>query len=241
RVSELYIDPVSAVMIRDALLNRAPKLTDISFLHMVAHTPDMFPKLRPYSGEIDNLALFVDEHREEFMFEVPDEWEDRIAYEEFLGEAKLAWVLKAWIEETTEDETIGKFRVQPGDLYRLIQTARWLLYSSHELASLFDCKDLLPCLAELMERTEKGVKTELLPLVRLEGIGRVRARILYNAGLKNLDDLKKAPIERLTSLPLIGPKLAKKIKDQVGGFFKTEEWKKLKKGKEWEQQALTKY
>ncbi|MCK5593547.1 ATP-dependent DNA helicase, partial [Candidatus Bathyarchaeota archaeon] len=34
RVSELYIDPISGVMIRDALLSRAPKLTDISFLHM---------------------------------------------------------------------------------------------------------------------------------------------------------------------------------------------------------------
>jgi len=241
RISELYIDPVSAVIIRDALLNRASKLTDISFLHMIAHTPDMFPKLRPYSSEIENLALFVDERQEEFMFDVPDEWADRIAYEEFLGEAKLAWVLDAWIEETTEDETIERFRVQPGDLYRLISTARWLLYASHELASLFGHKDILPHLAELMERTEKGVKGELLPLVRLEGIGRVRARILHNAGLKSLDDLKKAPIERLTSLPLIGPKLAKKIKDQVGGFLKAEEWKKLKKGEEWEQRVLTEY
>ncbi|KPV63274.1 MAG: putative ski2-type helicase [Candidatus Bathyarchaeota archaeon BA1] len=241
RVSELYIDPVSGVMIRDALLNRAPRLTDISFLHMIAHTPDMFPKLRPYSREIDELALFVDEHRDEFMFDVPDEWEDRIAYEEFLGEAKLAWVMDAWIEEISEDETIERFRVQPGDLYRLIEAARWLLYASHELATLFGHKDMLPHLAELMERTEKGVKAELLPLVRLEGIGRVRARVLYNVGLKSIDDLKRVPLEKLTSLPLIGPKLAKKIKDQVGGFVRLEEWKKLKRGEAWEQRALTEY
>ncbi|MDH5419097.1 MAG: DEAD/DEAH box helicase [Candidatus Bathyarchaeota archaeon] len=241
RVSELYIDPVSAVIIREALLSRAPRLTDISFLQMVARTPDMFPKLRPYSREIDNLALFVDEHREEFMFEVPDEWTDRITYEEFLGEAKLAWVMNAWIEETTEDEAIEKFRVQPGDLYRLIATSKWLLYASHELASLFNHKDLLPHLAELMERTEKGVKAELLPLVRLERIGRVRARILYNSGLKTLTDLKKARLERLTSLPLIGPKLAKKIKEQVGGFVKAEEWEKLKKKEGADQRAITEY
>jgi len=240
RISELYIDPVSGVMIRDALIGRAPRLTDISFLHMISHTPDMFPKLRPYSGEIDELALFVDQHREEFMFEVPDSWADRIDYEEFLGEAKLAWVLDAWIEETTEDEAIEKFRVQPGDLYRLITTAQWLLYASHELATLFGHKDVLPRLAELMERTEKGVKKELLPLVRLEGIGRVRGRILYDAGLKTIDDLKRAPLEKLTGLPLIGPKLAKKIKEQVGGFVKSEEWKKLKKETA-EQRALTEY
>jgi len=240
RISELYIDPVSGVMIRDALISRAARLTDISFLHMISHTPDMFPKLRPYSGEIDELALFVDQHREEFMFEVPDPWSDRIDYEEFLGEAKLAWVLDAWIEETTEDETIEKFRVQPGDLYRLITTARWLLYASHELATLFGYKDVLPHLAELMERTEKGVKRELLPLVRLEGIGRVRGRIIFDAGLKTTDDLKRAPLEKLTGLPLIGPRLAKKIKEQVGGFVKSEEWKKLKRETA-EQRALTEY
>jgi helicase len=241
RISELYIDPVTGVLIRDALRVRAPMLTDLSYLHMIAHTPDMFPRLRPYSREIDELTLFVDQHRNEFMFPVPDEWEDRIAYEEFLGEAKLAWVLKSWIEEVSEDEMIGKFRVQPGDLYRIIDSARWLLYASHELARLFKHKDVLPSLSELMERTRKGVKKELLPLVRLEGIGRVRARILYNAGLKTIEDLKKAPMERLTSLPLIGLKLAKKIKDQVGGFIKAEEWEKLKKGEEWEQRAITEY
>jgi len=242
RISELYIDPVSGVIIRDALKRRAPLMSDLSFLQMIAHTPDIFPRLRPYSSEIDELALFVDQHRNEFMSEVPDQWEDRIAYEEFLGEAKTAWVLQSWIEEASEEQMIEQFRVQPGDLYRVIDSARWLLYASHELGRLFETpKDVLRLLDKVMERIEKGVKAELLPLVRLEGIGRVRARTLYNAGLKTLDDLKKAPIEQLTSLPLIGPKLAKKIKDQVGGYIKAEEWKKLKKGEDWEQRALTEY
>jgi len=241
RVSELYIDPVSAVTIRDAMTNRAPEVTDFSLLHMVAHTPDMVPRLRPYRGETDSLSLFVDEHREEFMFEVPDEWVDPIAYEEFLGEAKLAGVLGAWMEETTEDEIIGRFQVQPGDLYRLIETARWLLYASHELALLLGHKDLSPRLSQLTERVKSGVKAELLPLVRLKGIGRVRARVLHNSGLKTLGDLKRAPLEKLTELPLIGPKLAKSIKEQAGGLIKAGEWKRLKKGKTWEQQALTEY
>jgi len=75
----------------------------------------------------------------------------------------------------------------------------------------------------------------------LEGVGRVRARILHNAGLKSLDDLRRASLEQLTSLPLIGLKVAKRIKDQVGGFIKAEQLKKLKKGDEWEQRALTEY
>lgn len=241
RISELYIDPVTGVLVREALQIRAPRLTDLSYLHMISHTPDMFPKLRPYSREIDELALFVDQHGSEFMFPVPSEWEDHIAFEEFLGEAKLAWVLESWIAETSEDEMIGKFTVQPGDLYRIIDSAKWLLHASHELARLFKHKDILPGLSEVMQRVQKGVKRELLPLVRLEGIGRVRARILYNADLKTIADLKKAHVKKLTSLPLIGLKVAKKIKDQTGGFIKSEEWKKLKKGEESEQKAITEY
>ena len=64
---------------------------------------------------------------------------------------------------------------------------------------------------------------------------------LYDAGLKSLEGLKRAPLENLTNLPLIGPKLAKKIKEQVGGFVKSEEWKRLKKGEAWEQRAITEY
>ncbi|RLI20786.1 extensin, partial [Candidatus Bathyarchaeota archaeon] len=228
RVAELYIDPVTGVIIRDALINRAPRITEISFLHMVAHTPDMFPRLRPSSREIDQLAVFVDEHREEFMFEVPDEWVDRLAYEEFLGEAKTAWVLYSWIEEKTEDEIIERFGVEPGDLYRLIETAKWLLYATHELALLFGHKDLIPLIAELSERVSKGVRKELIQLARLEGVGRVRARILYNAGYKTVDDLRLASIDKLMALPMIGPKLAKKIKDQVGGYLKKEQYERLK-------------
>jgi hypothetical protein len=35
--------------------------------------------------------------------------------------------------------------------------------------------------------------------------------------------------------------MAKKIKDQVGGYVKAEEWKKLKKGDEWQQKAISEY
>jgi len=241
RVSELYIDPVSAVIIRDALRQKPPLLTDFSLLHMVCHTPDMGPILRPSTSEIDTVAVFLEEHRDEFMVLVPDEWDDRIAYEQFLGEVKTAMVLKAWIEEASEDEIIEKYRVQPGDLYRTIESAKWLLYATHELAVLFNNKEIPPLASELTERVEKGVKKELLPIVRLEGVGRVRGRILYNAGYKTIEDLKHAQIEDLMNLPLIGPKLAKKIKEQVGGFIKKEALEKLEKEEEWKQKALTEY
>ena len=160
RVSEFYIDPVSAVIIRDALRQKPPLMTDLSIIHMIVHTPHMRPLFRPTTSETDKVAVFMEEHREEFLTPVPNEWEDRINYEEFLAEVKTAMVLKAWIEEASEDEIIEKFRVQPGDLYRTVESAKWLLYATHELAVLFNNKEAQPLTLELMERVEKGVKKD---------------------------------------------------------------------------------
>ena len=207
---------------------------------MVAHTPDIYPKTRPYRRELRELELSLDAHREEFMTPIPDPWEDSVAYEEFLGELKTALVLNAWINETPEDDIIGRFNVQPGDLYRLVDSAKWLLYATHELAELFGHRDLLQRLSTLMERVEKGVKPELLPLTRLRGIGRVRARALYNAGYTTIEELKRAKMEELMAVPHVGPKVAKAIKEQVGGLIKKRELERLKR-EEWQQKTITEY
>ena len=92
-----------------------------------------------------------------------------------------------------------------------------------------------------MERIDKGVKKELIPLVKLRGIGRMRGRIIYNAGYKSVKDLKSAALKDLTELPLIGAKLAKSIKGEVGGLVKKKEWEKIEELEEGEQRALTEY
>ncbi|TRO43217.1 hypothetical protein E2P42_02475, partial [Candidatus Bathyarchaeota archaeon] len=241
RVSELYIDPESAVIIRDALQNEPASLTDFSLLHLITHTPDMGPVMRPYSNEIDKLAITMEDHMDEFFTQPPNEWDDHFAYEEFLGEVKTATVLKNWIEETTEDALIERFHVQPGDLYKTIENAKWLLHATDELAALFGRKQILPLTSELIERVTKGIKRELLPIVKLEAIGRVRGRIIFNAGYKTIDDIKQAALEDLKNLPLIGPRVAKRIKEQVGGFVRKEAWEKLDTVDEWKQKALSEF
>jgi helicase len=241
RVSELYIDPASAVIIRESLERKPVCLTELSLLHMIAHTPDMGPVLRPYSQEIDETAMFMEEHKAEFLADLPNEWEDTVAYEQFLGEVKTAMTLQAWIDEMSEDQIIERFRVQPGDLYRTIENTKWLLHATHELAVLLANKQVIPQALGLEARVAKGVKKELLPLVRLEGVGRVRGRIIYNAGYKTIEDIKHVALDELTNLPLIGPRLAKKIKEQVGGFVKKETWEKLEREDQWKQTALTEY
>lgn len=241
RTSELYIDPVSAVTIRDALKQPPERLTELSVLHLITHTPDMGPVMRPYGEEISKIAVEVERHREELFIPPPNEWDDHVSFEEYLGELKTAMIINAWTEETSEERLLEEFRVQPGDLYRIIENGKWLLHATHELAELFKEKQVLPIVSELNERVAKGVKKELLPLARLEGIGRMRGRILFNAGFRGVDELRRASVDELTALPTIGPRLAKKIKEQVGGFVKKEQWEELSRGEEWKQKALSEF
>jgi helicase len=230
RVSELYIDPVSAVVLRDGLYTRAKHVTEVSFLHLISRTPDISPKLYPRRGEDEMLDLFAKEHEEEFMCETPEYFGDTngVTYEEFLAEIKCARVMYEWINETSEDGILEVHKVEPGDMLRMVDTSKWLLHATYQLAELFGHKDLLAPTYELQIRCAKGVKSELVPLVELDGVGRVRARSLFNAGYRNLDDLKHASVTDLMNVPLIGPSLAKKIKEQVGGLIKAEEWETLK-------------
>ncbi len=243
RVSELYIDPVTAVMMRDGLRSGSKQVTDLTFLHLISRTPDIAPKLYPRRRETDELELFAEEHSLEFMFPLPDILSEEAEYEEFLAELKCSRVLLDWIDEVSEDGILNRHKVEPGDLLRLVEMADWLLYSCNELARLFGHKELLPQMARLRVRIEIGVKSELLPLVKLRGIGRVRARTLFNAGYKTIADLKKASISELMKVPLIGSALSKKIKEEVGGTISAEEWEMLRERREnvEEQRMLSEY
>ncbi len=239
RISELYIDPLSGVIIRDALQSKPPLLTEFSLLHLISHTPDMGPIMRPYQREMDKLAVQTEDHKQELFIEPPDQWSDNIGYADFLGEVKTALVMNNWIEELPEEKILERFSVQPGDLYRTIETAKWLLHAIEELSPVVAKNREISALShELVERVSKGIKKELLPIVQLEGIGRVRGRIIFDAGYQTIEDLKHAQIEELTNLPSVGPRLAKKIKEQVGGFVKKETWENLGKAEEATQRGL---
>jgi helicase len=100
-------------------------------------------------------------------------------------------------------------------MYRMVETGEWLAYSLYEVAKLLGREDALAELHALRTRIRYGIKEELMPLVALEGVGRVRARALYNAGLTDVAKVAKAPQAKLASVPKIGPTVAEKIKAQL--------------------------
>ena len=237
RVSELYVDPLTAVILRDGLRKGAPDVTDVTWLHLICHTPDMRPILRPRRNDMDAVESFLEEHRSELTTHIAGGG-DYIDYESLLGEVKTAMVLEDWIKEASESDLLNRYSVAPGDRYSAVHNADWLLYSAHELARVMSIEEPRAHLRRLRDRVRYGVTERLLPLVRLKGIGRVRARVLYNSGFTSVASLKRAPLGRLVEIPLIGPRLAKAIKEQVGGLVDQEEWERLDRATS-RQRALT--
>ncbi len=237
RVSELYIDPQSAVILRDGLRRGALDVTDLTWLHLICHTPNMRPILRPRRKDMGEVEEYFEEHREEFACRIAADY-DYVDFEQFLGEVKTAMVLEAWIQETSESDLLERYSVAPGDRYSAVHNADWLLYAAYELARVLDIQEPRGHLRNLRDRVRYGVTDKLLPLVRLRGIGRVRARVLYNSGFPTVASLKRAPVSKLVEIPLIGPRLAKVIKEQVGGVVDEDEWKRLETASS-EQRSLT--
>ena len=138
-------------------------------------------------------------------------------------------VMNNWIEELPEEKIIERFNVQPGDLYRTIETAKWLLHATDELSPVVaKNKEVSELSHELVERVSKGIKRELLPIVALEGVGRVRGRIIFNAGYQTIPDLKHASIEELNQLAIRRSKIGKENQRASRRLYS-----KKKHGKTW--------
>ncbi len=209
RVSELYIDPASAVILREALKD---DMADFGILHALSACPDM-PSLYLRTGEFPKYDLMAEDMLEEFLLPVPDSWEEPERYEIFLSQVKTAHLLNSWIDEIDEKEICHRFNMGPGDLYRMRETADWLLYSFVEIAKLFSFRT--GALRRLRMRLHYGIKEELLSLVKIRNIGRVRARNLFNAGFKSIRDIRRASLLELSKI--LGEGIAKSVKNELAG------------------------
>ena len=83
------------------------------------------------------------------------------------------------------------------------------------MAHLLHHKDLTFDVERLRTRIRYGIKEELLDLVQLKGVGRIRARHLYAHGFKTLSDLKFTTVEELGKIRQIGKTLAADIVTQI--------------------------
>ncbi len=226
RVAQLYLDPYTANHIVECLRDPA-EINAFSFLQMVAYTLEMRPLLRVKTREWPYWQQILEEEGEFILMQEPALHDPM--YERFIKSVKTGYMLYEWIMERDEEYMLEKYKVRPGLLRSKIQRADWLLYSGHEIARILKQKKLLSQIANLRVRLKYGVKPELLPLLQLKNIGKVRARRLYNAGIRNLGDVKKATPGEITRV--LGKNLALDIKSQVGQDFDPEKISAEKKKK----------
>jgi helicase len=208
RTSLLYINPATAVKFRDAL-QRVEHRADgakhvLGVLHVITDSPDFYPKLSLRKTDYDQISILIQRRGDELLYPISE-----------YDCSRSFWALCLWIEETSEEVLSDRIGVEPGDMHRIVEIANWLAYSLYEVAKLLRRGDLMPELYNLRTRVRYGVKEELLPLVLLEGIGRVKARALYNAGFTDVPTIMKASEAKLASVPKIGPILAGKLKHQL--------------------------
>ncbi len=215
RVAQLYLDPYTAFHLIDSLDKAEQQnkpLQDLPLLHLLSTTFEIRPLLSVKQGELDEIDAVLVEHEDSFYVPSPSTYSHD--YDEFLQSVKTAIALGAWIEEAGEDKLLEEYNMTPGDLQAKRDIVDWLLYSLIELCKLLKWQRKITDLERLRLRVEYGAREDLLPLLRLKGIGRIRARKLVASKIRTLEEVRR--IDFATLKLLLGEKISIDIKDQVG-------------------------
>jgi helicase len=212
RATLLYIDPLTAVEFRKSIesikhmstnKNNGNSNYTIGFLHLITNSADFYPKLSLRKKDYEELYAIIQQHSNELFYQISE-----------YDCSRSLWALYEWINETSDRVLNDKIGVEPGDTHRMVEISDWLAYSLYEVAKLLKREDLLVSIHDLRIRIKYGIREELLPLVALEGIGRIRARALYDAGFTDIKKVAKASESKLSAIQKIGPAVANKLKEK---------------------------
>jgi helicase len=206
RTALLYIDPQTAVQFRKNIKSVEVFYSDNigHILKWIVESNDFYPKLSLRIKDIQHVSTLF----------TSDEWNLYQYFIESSNSRSLVALLK-WVNEASDRILADNIGVEPGDMYRMVETAEWLLYSLGEIARIIGRIDIVHEINILKLRVKFGIKTELIPLIQFEGVGRIRARALYNGGIVNAEKLAETSESKLAAISKVGPVLARKLKHQV--------------------------
>ena len=234
RVTQLYLDPLSASILRRGLrravrrcVRKDAPVSDFGFLHLAVATPD-FVSLWAKSADFEiNSPTWLKANATE------DELLVEPGYAEaMLSDIKSAWMIEEWTEETTLRQLEKELDVLPGDVHHRIDLMGWLLAGAQQVLLTDDVfadehlpvvADLVQRISTLQQRVRHGCKTDLLQLVNIRHVGRQRARELAALGLREPNDvLRMSSKQRSTLLAQRGwgPVLLDKIFTEIERVLK---------------------
>ncbi|MFW5934927.1 MAG: helix-hairpin-helix domain-containing protein, partial [Halolamina sp.] len=165
------------------------------------------------SGDRETYEEELFERETELLGRTPSEYDD-VAFEEWLSALKTARMLEDWASEVDEDRIAERYGVGPGDIRGKVDTAEWLLNAAERLAGELDLSNVVS-VREAKKRVEDGVREELLDLTGVRGVGRKRARRLFEAGIETRADLRDAD-KSVVLGALRGQKTAETVLENVG-------------------------
>lgn len=215
KVSELYLNPDTAhyyielvpkivSYFNDPLnVNASSKTTEMALLHAICNVIEMRPYFYIKKKEEEDFYLLAQDLEPELLTEY-DPFEQDMG--EFLSILKTAQILQKWANEFPEDLLLDQFGITPGELNYKLQVLDWLLYCIEELLGIKKELFTKSQIKKLRVRMSYGVRIELLPLLSIKRIGRVRARKLYERGITSPNKLKDAPRDLLVQV--LGEKTA---------------------------------
>ncbi|MGI0017450.1 MAG: DEAD/DEAH box helicase [Nitrosotalea sp.] len=204
RTSTLYIDPLTAVLFRKSLENISTNGHTLGLLHIITISEDFFPKFSLRNKDYEFLSTLIENYADQLIEPISE-------YD--CNRSLLA--IHSWINESSEVFLSDNFGTESGDMHRMTETADWLVHALYEIAKLEKKDNILTEIDDLRSRILYGIKEELVDLVKIKGIGRIRARILFKNGIKTTEDLSKISIERLAKIDKIGPVIAENIKTHL--------------------------
>ena len=205
RTSMLYIDPLTATFFRDSIENVSEKKKHtFGLLHVITTSEEFFPKFSMRNRDYETASLMIENHSSELLEPISE-----------YDCSRSILALQSWITESSESSLSDGLGIESGDMHRMVETANWLTYCLREIAKHVERADLLEELENLRRRIVYGIREELLELVKVKGIGRVRARVLFKHKIKTLDDLASIPVKKLSEIDKIGLTLADNIKSEL--------------------------
>lgn len=225
RVTQLYLDPLSASILRTGLRRAVRRMvradrpvTDFGLLHLAVTTPD-FNSLWAKTADMEANSpvwLKANSTEEELLVEP--------GYAEaMLSNVKSAWMVEEWTEEATIRDLESRLDVSPGDVHHRVDLMGWLLAGAQHVLMADDVfsdehmhiiSEIVQQISVLQQRVRHGCKPDLLQLVNIRHVGRQRAREMASLGLRQPNDvaaMSSKTKNALLSLRGWGPMLLDKI------------------------------
>tara|TARA_A100001388_G_C28772056_1_gene504554 strand:- start:2403 stop:4319 length:1917 start_codon:yes stop_codon:yes gene_type:complete len=229
RVTQLYLDPLSASILRVGLrravrreVRKDSVVTNFGILHLITTTPD-FSSLWAKNKDMEiNSELWLKTNSVEEQLLADSNYDEML-----LGNVKSAWLIEKWNDEESMRSIEKSLDVSPGDLHHRVDLATWLLLGSREILladdvfsdeHMAEISDIVKKIDILRQRTRHGCKEDLLTLVNIRNIGRSRAREMANLGIRTPNHVLSMDSKiknKLLNLRGWGPVLLNKIFEEV--------------------------